>query len=139
MMSSEPDDETQKYLRDLEDPDPETRAFAAFNLLTGPATEEVLAALRARLGDEDHEVRGFAAQSLGHLADLASLPAILELVERDPATEPRPEPLAAARLAMLGSEADRARVVEALMRFADRGGQEAKRQTELLLARMDRR
>lgn len=118
-------------LRDLQDPDIDTRLEAALSL-NGSAHPQVLEALRLALADDSSEVAGAAAQSLALVGDDNSLALVIGAAERSTAPWPRAALWAAVQLTAAAGD-NRARVrVTRLLDIADQAGAEGRMQASLL-------
>lgn len=129
--------ETDQWLLDLTSPDPAERADAAF-VLGGSRRRRrrVIGALRSALSDEDPVVVNFAAQSLGQLGDLESLPTILRLLSTGPPRDRTGAAWAAAALAVHANEQGQASARAALRAYRSRARGFSRGHAEALIARL---
>ena len=113
--------ETDGWLADLENPDSQERATAAFVLGSSRMRKRrVLRALRLALGDDDTVVADFAAASLADLGDIDSLPSIERFLLTGPPRDRRNSAWAVCELGRLADESGRAGALAALRSFHSR-------------------
>lgn len=113
--------ETDGWLADLANPDSPERATAAFVLGSSRRRKRrVLRALRLALSGDDTVVADFAAQSLGQLRDLESLPAIERFLLTGPPRDRTGSAWAVGELGRLADESGRAGALAALRSFHSR-------------------
>lgn len=126
------DRDAAELVRELESPDAERRAVAAFALMDTD-TPEARAALIRALADSDPDVRGVAAQSVAMLGDVASLPRLVELLAADPGSEVGQVAWAVALLAESADLDDAGLAFAELLALGRRGAPEVAAQIALLL------
>lgn len=125
-----------KALQRLEAKGFEPRQQALTDLGFAAATPAILDAVRPGLGDTDWRIRFAAAQALGRLGDVASLPELLAMVAGDPVrTAAVHAAVALLRLAPQLGDVDRERVRVAITERRDRAvGHDRSALSEILRA-----
>ena len=131
--------ETDGWLADLENPDSQERATAAFVLGSSRMRKRrVLRALRLALGDDDTVVADFAAASLADLGDIDSLPSIERFLLTGPPRDRRNSAWAVCELGRLADESGRAGALAALHTYQSHARGWARTHAIGLLARLER-
>ncbi len=116
----------------------DVRADAAFALGAASSNRgDAVAALRSALRDTDAVVVNFAAQSLGQLADVESLRAIVALLGKEPPRQQRGLAWAIAALAARGTEDDRLLARRALEAYRRRSRGSARVHADAVIERLE--
>ena len=131
-------EERHRLLEALNDPDPEERRHAVWELTWArPPTKRVLRALRSRLRDRSQTVRDYPAQALAWFEDREALDEFIGALDRiHRSSRTRGEAYGAAYLAAHGTPEEHERVVAALERLKPRTRGAALTQVDFLLSQL---